>query len=59
MRCLLMGMVAELEQVPKAFRAAGRQALTKRMGLSLPRNLTAPPYTTAAKPKKAMYRITS
>ena len=26
MRCLLMGMVAELEQVPKAFSAAGRQA---------------------------------
>lgn len=39
MHCLLRGMVAELEQVPKAFRAAGRQALTNFAGLALAKEL--------------------
>ena len=34
--CLLIGIVAELEQVPKAFSAAGIIVLKKRSGLSLP-----------------------
>ena len=39
--CLLIGIVAELEQVPKAFSAAGIIVLKKRSGLSLPITLTA------------------
>ena len=42
-RCLLIGMVAELEQVPNAFRAAGSIALKNFTGLSLPMNFTEPP----------------
>ena len=59
MHCLLIGMVAELEQVPNAFNAAGSIALKNFTGLSLPMNLTAPPYTIKANPKNARYRITS
>lgn len=59
MHCLLMGMVAELEQVPNAFNAAGSIALKNFTGLSLPMNFTAPPYTIKANPKNARYRITS
>ena len=33
-RCLLIGMVAELEQVPNAFRAAGSIALKNFTGLA-------------------------
>ena len=51
--CLLIGIVAELEQVPNAFSAAGMIALKKRIGLSLPRILTDRPYTRKAKPKNA------
>ena len=41
--CLLIGIVAELEQVPKAFRAAGMMALKNLTGLVLPRIFTDPP----------------
>ena len=57
--CLLIGIVAELEQVPKAFSAAGIIVLKKRSGLSLPITLTARPYTTNAKIKNARYRMIS
>ena len=57
--CLLNGMVAELEQVPKAFSAAGRIAFRNLSGLCLPISFTERPYTTIAKPKNATYRITS
>ena len=57
--CLLNGMVAELEQVPKAFSAAGRIAFRNFSGLCLPISFTERPYTTIAKPKNATYRMTS
>ena len=57
--CLLNGMVAELEQVPKAFSAAGRIAFRNFRGLCLPISFTERPYTTIAKPKNATYRMTS
>ena len=41
--CLLIGMVAELEQVPNAFNAAGSIVLKNLIGLSFPRSLIAPP----------------
>ena len=41
--CLLIGIVAELEQVPNAFSAAGIIALKKRTGLSFPIIFTARP----------------
>ena len=36
-------LLAELEQVPNAFRAAGSIALKNFTGLSLPMNFTEPP----------------
>ena len=57
--CLLIGIVAELEHVPKAFRAAGIMALKNLTGLSLPITFTASPYTTNAKMKNARYRMIS
>lgn len=54
MHCLLIGIVAELEQVPKAFRAAGIIALKNLSGLALPSILTASPYIIKANPKNAM-----
>lgn len=50
----LIGIVAELEQVPKAFSAAGRIALKKASGLAFPRTFTASPYIINAKPKNAI-----
>ena len=47
---LLIGMVAELEQVPNAFSAAGMIARKNLNGLVFPRNFTAPPYTINANP---------
>ena len=43
---LLIGRVAELEQVPKALSAAGRAALKNAFTPHLPRTFTKPPYTT-------------
>lgn len=57
--CLLIGIVAELEQVPKALRAAGIIVFKNLNGLSLPIILTARPYTTNAKMKNARYRTIS
>ena len=56
---MLSGIVAELEQVPKAFRAAGRRAFRNLNGLCFPMIFTDRPYTTIAKPKNAAYRMTS
>ena len=57
--CLLIGIVAELEHVPKAFSAAGIIVLKNLTGLSLPITFTAIPYTTKAKMKNARYRMIS
>ena len=40
---LLIGIVAELEQVPNAFRAAGRIARKKRIGFTFPSTFAAVP----------------
>ena len=56
---MLNGIVAELEQVPNAFNAAGIIALKKRIGLVFPSTFTAAPYTTNANPKNAIYKMTS